>query len=58
VVIVVLLGVLARLGRFRGTADACFPGMRAVVIVAVAGGLLGGVSRPVAGVSRLRLGAL
>jgi len=46
------------LGGFRGTADACLAGLRAAVIVAVAGGLLGDVSLAGAGVSRLRLGAL
>jgi hypothetical protein len=35
------------LGRFRGTADAGVAGLRAAVIVAVAGGLFGGVSCPV-----------
>ena len=54
-----MLGVVVTgLRRFRGTADACLPGMRAAVIVAVTGGLLGGVDRPVAGVSRSWLGAL
>jgi hypothetical protein len=37
------------LGRFRGAADACLVGLRAAVIVAVAGGLLGGVGWPVLG---------
>ena len=46
------------MGGFRGAADACLAGLRAAVIVAVAGGLLGGVRRRWPAVSRLRLGVL
>ena len=57
----VLLGVVVALGRFRGTADACLAGLRAAVIVAVAGGsawwceLAGGCCQPVAAGSALSL---
>ena len=53
-----MLGWWWRLRRFRGVVDACLAGLRAAVIVAVAGRTAWWCEAAGGGVSRLRLGAL